>query len=79
MSDKYVFIRHCFTFYIRANTGVTLMTNRITIRLNAELLKQLEELKNRGIYNLSALVRKCLEEELEKVALIDNSKHQGEL
>lgn len=52
------------------------MPNRITIRLNTKLLKLLEEFKSRGIYNLSALVRKCLEEELEKVAGIDNSKDQ---
>lgn len=50
------------------------MTRRITVRLNERLEKLIDTLKNKDIINLSALIRKGLEAELNKISCIDNSR-----
>ena len=49
------------------------MTDRITIRLNDELQQLITEIKNKGLYNLSALVRQALKDKLVVLLHIDNS------
>ena len=49
------------------------MTERITIRLNEELQQLITEIKNKGLYNLSAIVRQALKDKLSVLLLLDNS------
>lgn len=53
------------------------MTERITIRLNEELQQLLSKIRNKGIYNLSALVREALRDKLGVLLSIDNSSQHG--
>ena len=46
---------------------------KITVRLDEELSKLFSELKNKNLYNLSALVRQALKEKLVDFLYIDNS------
>ena len=46
---------------------------KFTVRLDDELSKLFSELKNKNIYNLSALVRQALREKLVDFLDIDNS------
>ncbi len=55
------------------------MTERITIRLNEELQQLFSQIKNKGIYNLSALVRQALMDKLSILLCIDNSSQHGYL
>lgn len=49
------------------------MTERITIRLDEELQLLILKIKNKGLYNLSALVRQALKDKLSVLSYIDNS------
>ena len=46
---------------------------KITVRLDEELSKPLSELKNKNLYNLSALVRQALRKKLVDFSTLDNS------
>ena len=46
---------------------------KITVRLDEELSKLLSELKNKNLYNLSALVRQALRKKLVDFSTLDNS------
>lgn len=49
------------------------MAERITIRLDEELQHLILKIKNKGLYNLSALVRQALKDKLSVFSYIDNS------
>lgn len=49
------------------------MINKFTVRLDEELSKLLSEIKNKNLYNLSAIVRQALREKLVDFIRIDNS------
>ena len=46
---------------------------KITVRLDEELSKLLSELKNKNLYNLSALVRQALRKKLVDFSTLYNS------
>ena len=46
---------------------------KITVRLDEELSQLLSEIKNKNLYNLSALVRQVLREKLVDFIPLDNS------
>ena len=46
---------------------------KFTVRLDEELSKLLSELKNKNLYNLSAIVRQALRDKLVDFIHIDNS------
>ena len=50
---------------------------KITVRLDEELSQLLSEIKNKNLYNLSALVRQALREKLGAYISIDNSSKHG--
>ncbi len=49
------------------------MAERITIRLDEELQHLILKIKNKGLYNLSALLRQALKDKLSVLSYIDNS------
>lgn len=49
------------------------MKQRITVRLNDSLSRLIKIIQGKEQFNLSALVRKGLEEEIKKIIGIDNS------
>lgn len=55
------------------------MSKRITLRLNEELLNSLKSVQDKGVFNLSRLIRKALEEKLTAHKSIDNSLEHIEL
>ena len=50
---------------------------KFTVRLDEELQQLLSQIKNKGLYNLSALVRQALREKLGAYISIDNSSQHG--
>lgn len=50
---------------------------KFTVRLDEELQQLLSQIKNKGLYNLSALVRQALREKLGVYVSIDNSSQHG--
>lgn len=50
---------------------------KFTVRLDEELSKLLTSIKNKNLYNLSALVRQALREKLGVYVSIDNSSQHG--
>lgn len=46
---------------------------KFTVRLDDELSKLFSELKNKNLYNLSALVRQALRKKLVDFSTLDNS------
>lgn len=55
------------------------MKKKFTVRLDEELSKLLSEIKNKHLYNLSALVRQALREKLVDFSSLDNSGKGREL
>ena len=55
------------------------MIKKFTVRLDEELQQLLSQIKNKGLYNLSALVRQALREKLGVYVSIDNSSQHGSL
>ena len=53
------------------------MIKKFTVRLDEELQQLLSQIKNKGLYNLSALVRQALREKLGVYVSIDNSSQHG--